>query len=89
MGARSGSVARTGNGKAIGSAASRLRPSSSKRSRPRSVTSMRSVLAVDEQVRGDPGDARPPHHPVAAGRRDGDSRDGDAVGVEAGPRIGR
>ena len=68
------SLAPTGNGNATGSVASRLTPCSSNRSRPRSVTSIELGRAAQGEVGGDAGDARSPHHPVAAGRRDGHAR---------------
>ena len=74
----------SGNGSAIGSGASRLRPCSSNRSSPRSVTSTTSVAPRDGEVGGGLRDAGPPHHPVAAGG--GDDGAGDrAVGGEHRP----
>ena len=73
--ASSASSALTGNGSAIGSVASRLRPSASKRSRPRSVDVDDVGRAVEREVRGDRATRRAPHHPVAAGRGDRDALD--------------
>ena len=63
----------------MGSAASRLRPSESKRSRPRSDDVEQVGLAVQHQIGGGARDARAPHHAVAAGARDEGVRDRFAV----------
>ena len=74
-----------GTGARSGRAASRLRPCSSNRSSPRSVTSTTSVAPVDGEVGGGLRDTGTPHHPVAAGG--GDDGAGDrAVGRRAAGR---
>ena len=58
----------SGNGSAIGSAASRLRPDARRTGPSRGRSRRRtSVRTVQHQVGRGPGDSRSPHHPVATG----------------------
>ena len=87
----SGSVGtvRSGNGRAMGSGVRRLRPCSSKRSRPSGPTSIdESVVPSSDQVGGGPGDSRVPTS--SRGRRPRPRRHPHrAVGSGTGPRMGR
>ena len=71
-----GTAGRSGRGRAGD------RPGSSNRSSPRSVASTTSVVPVEGEVGGGPGDAGAPHHPVATGRGDDRRPSTGAVGAE-------